>query len=39
MGLVTIVTSEAEPESDSEDKNEIFLRAKEKQRSWYLDNG
>jgi hypothetical protein len=33
------VTLEAEPESDSENENEICLRAKEKQRSWYLDSG
>ena len=39
MGLVATITSEAEPESDSEDENEICIRAKEKQRSWYLDSG
>jgi len=39
LGLVATLTSEAELESDSEDENEICLRAKEKQRSWYLDNG
>jgi hypothetical protein len=33
------VTLEAESESDSENENEICLRAKEKQRSWYLDSG
>jgi len=38
-GLVATVTSEAELESDSTDENEICLRAKEKQRSWYLDSG
>jgi len=38
VGLVAIVTSEAEPESDLEEENEICLRAKEKQKSWYLDN-
>ena len=39
MGLVATVTSEAKPDSDSEDENDICLRAKEKQRSWYLDSG
>ena len=33
------MTSEAEPESDFEDENEICLSVKEKQRSWYLDSG
>jgi len=36
---VAIVTSEAEPESDSEEENEKCLKAKEKQKSWYLDSG
>jgi len=39
VGLVATVTSEAEPESDSEEENEKCLRAKEKQKSWYLDSG
>jgi len=39
VGLVATLTSEAEPNSDSEDENEICLRAKEKQKSWYLDSG
>jgi len=39
VGLVAIVTSEAEPDSDSEEENEKCLRAKEKQKSWYLDSG
>jgi len=33
------VASEAEPETDSEDENEICLRGKESQKSWYLDSG
>jgi len=36
---VATVTSEAEPESNSEEENEICLRAKEKQKSCYLDSG
>jgi len=39
VGLVATVTSEAEQESDSEEENEKWLRAKEKQKSWYLDSG
>ena len=39
VGLVATATSEAETESDSEDENEICLRAKPRQKSWYLDNG
>ena len=39
MGLVATLTSEVEPDSDFEDENEISLRAKEEQKSWYLDNG
>jgi len=39
VGLVATLTSEAEPKSDSKDENEICLRAKEKQKSWYLDSG
>ena len=39
MGLVATVTSEAEPDSESKDENEICLRGKEKQKSWYLDSG
>jgi len=38
VGLVATLTSEAEPESDFEDENEICLRAKKKQKSWYLDS-
>ena len=37
--LVAIVTSEAEPETDSKDENEICLRVKEDHKSWYLDSG
>ena len=39
VGLVATLTSEAKPDPDSEDENEICLRAKEKQKSWYLDSG
>jgi len=39
MGLVATLTSEAEPDSDFENENEICLRAKEKQKSRYLDSG
>jgi len=39
VGLVATVTSEAGPESDSEEENEKCLKAKEKQKSWYLDSG
>jgi len=39
VGLVAIVTSEGEPETDSEDENEICLRVKEDHKSWYLDSG
>jgi len=39
MELVATVTSEVEPQSDSEGENEICLRVKEKQRSWYVDSG
>jgi len=39
VGLVATTSSEAETESDSEEENEICLRAKQKQKSWYLDSG
>jgi hypothetical protein len=39
MGFVATLTSEVEPSSDFEDENEKYLRAKEKQKLWYLDNG
>ena len=39
MSLVSTVTSEAEPKLDLEEENEKCLRAKEKQKSWYLDSG
>jgi hypothetical protein len=39
VGLVATVASDAKSGINSEDENEICLRGKEKQRSWYLDNG
>ncbi|KEH41790.1 hypothetical protein MTR_1g054790 [Medicago truncatula] len=39
MGLVATVASDIDSGTNSEDKNEIWLRVKEKQRSWYLDSG
>ena len=39
MGLVATEASEAEPDTNSEDENEICLRLKEDHMSWYLDNG
>ncbi|KEH16003.1 hypothetical protein MTR_0389s0050, partial [Medicago truncatula] len=39
MGLVATMTSKEDPDSDFEDENEICLRAKVKQKSWYLDSG
>jgi len=39
VGLMATMTSKAEPESDLEEENEKCLRAKEKQKSWYLDSG
>ncbi|KEH41530.1 hypothetical protein MTR_1g052045 [Medicago truncatula] len=36
VGLVATMTSEEDPDSNSKDENEICLRAKVKQKSWYI---